>query len=337
METQPSNETYRLDSVRRLSWIFPDRETAWLRRFQHEAVWDLYAEVAKSLGLEFSLVKPEDLSFDATNAGNPRAYVRGERVTPQDTIFVTSLYSMPHQVQDVCNQLYLFTILERLNFYLPIPPSLSYIGEEKLASVLHLAGCPVPPLPTVRISSGREAMSGHYDVALEGLKFPMIVKPAYWAMGLGVSVVHNVHDLRGVIGMAGGSDTAVVVQPYFEGVRERRVYVVDGKVHTMKQGWKDGYCVMVTKSVGGRHEREYADFLPILDEAVEFVASKLPTPYFSVDFLFAGDELWLSEIELDGAVGLSEDEEQNRVARSIITARFEAYLRGHADFARRGQ
>ena len=56
----------------------------------------------------------------------------------------------------------------------------------------------------------------------ESMKYPMIVKPAYWAMGLGVSVVHNVHDLRGVIGLAGGSDTSLVVQPYFEGVRERR-------------------------------------------------------------------------------------------------------------------
>ena len=330
---QPSTEreTYRHDSVRRLSWIFPDRETQWLRNFQNEAVWDLYAEVAADLGLEFSLVKPEDLSFDATNPRSPKAYVRGMRVTPEDTIFVTSLYSMPHQVQDVCNQVYLFTILEQLNFYLPIPPSLSYIGEEKLASVLYLADCPVPPLPTVRVGSGREAMTGHYDVAFESMKYPMIVKPAYWAMGLGVSVVHNVHDLRGVIGLAGGSDTSLVVQPYFEGVRERRVYVVDGKVHTMKQGRKDGYCVMVTKSVGGMHEREYAEFLPELDRAVQYVASRLPTPYFSVDFLFAGDELWLSEIELDGAVGLSEDEEQNRVARSLITARFEAYLRGHAD------
>ncbi len=316
-------------SVRRLSWIYPDRGTAWQRHYEEEGVWAAYRKVAAELGLEMSLNKPEEISVDATDPTEPKVYLNGEHVTPQDTIFVTSLYSLPHQTQDVCNQLFLFTILERAGFYLPIPPRLSYIGEDKMATVIHLAGSPVPMLPTVRIPSGREAMTGHYDEALAKLNYPMIVKPSYWGMGLGISVVDNIHDLRGMISLAAGSDTALVAQPYIPNVREVRAYCVDGKAHTVLWGAKDGYCLMVTKTVGGRHERAYIDLPPELEATVAYAATRLPAPYFTVDFVSDGENYWVSEIELDGAIGFGADEEQNRIAQELVTARFRAYLAGH--------
>lgn len=320
----------RAPSLRRLSWIYPDRGTAWQRHYEDEGVWSAYRKVAAELGLEMTLNKPEEISVDATDATRPKVYLNGELVTPQDTVFVTSLYSLPHQTQDVCNQLFLFTILERAGFYLPIPPRLSYIGEDKMATVLHLSGSPVPMLPTVRVASGRESMTGHYDDALAGLEYPMIVKPSYWGMGLGISVVHNVHDLRGVIGLAAGSDTALVAQPYIPNVREVRAYCVDGRAHTVLRGEKDGYCLMVTKTVGGRHERAYIDLPDELDAAISYAASRLPIPYFTVDFVSDGERYWISEIELDGAVGFGDNEEQNRIAQELVTARFSAYIDGHA-------
>lgn len=326
----------RTSPARRLSWIYPDRGTAWLRRAEEEAVWGPYRKIAADLGLEMSINKPEEIAVDATDARNPKVYLGGELVTPTDTIFVTSLYSLPHQSQDVENQLFLFTILDRAGFYLPIPPALSYIGEDKLATMLHLPDSPVPLLPTVRVIGGREAMSGHYDAAFRHLDFPMIVKPAYWGMGLGISVVHNLHDLRGVIGLAGGSDTAMVAQPYLPGIREQRVYVVDGQAHTVLQGIKDGYCLMVTKAVGGRHERGYVTLPPELTDAIAYASSRLPTPYFTVDFLLDGDRHWISEIELDGAVAFNGDPEQDRIAEAIVRARFAAYQAGHAGFLATG-
>jgi pimeloyl-ACP methyl ester carboxylesterase len=317
---------------RRLSWIYPDRGTGWMRQAEEDAVWGPYRKVAADLGLEMTVNKPEEVAVDATDAAQPVVYLNGDVVTPADTIFVTSLYSLPHQISDVVNQLFLFTILERAGFYLPIPPRLSYIGEDKAATVLHLAGCPVPLLPTVRVGSGREAMSGHYDAAFAKLSYPMIVKPAYWGMGLGVSVVHNVHDLRGVIGLAGGSDTAMVAQPYLPGVYERRAYVINGRTHTVLQGVKDGYCLMSTKALGGRHERGYADLPPELSDAVAYVAARVPTPYFALDFLFDGERHVISEIELDGAVAFNGDPEQDRVATSIVRDRFAAYAAGHASW-----
>ncbi|MFI6642981.1 RimK family alpha-L-glutamate ligase [Streptomyces sp. NPDC050504] len=321
----------------RLSWIYPDRGTAWQRRYEDEGVWSAYRKLAEGLGLRMTLNKPEEVAVDATDPARPSVYLRGERVTPDDTIFVTSLWSLPHQTQDVCNQLFLYTNLERLGFYLPIPPHLSYIGVDKAATLLHLADSPVPLLPTVRVGSGREAMTGHYDAALEALSYPLIVKPAYWGMGLGVAVAHNVHDLRGMIGLAGGSDTALVVQPYFPGVRELRVYIVDGRAHTVLQGSKDGYCLMVTKTVGGRHERAYTPLPDELADAVAHAVARFPgVPYFTLDFIHDGERHWISEVELDGAVGFGTDAEQNRAAAELIGARFRAYAEGHAKWLAAG-
>lgn len=318
------------DRPRRLVWIYPDRGTVAQRDGEHAAVWNPYIRIAAELGLEMSLHSPEDVAVDATDAGKPVVYLNGEPVTPADTIFVTSLYALPYQSQDVGNQVFLFTILQRLGFYLPIPPHLSYIGEDKVATMLHLAACPVPLLPTVRIGSGRDAMAGHYQRALDSLRYPMIVKPACWGMGLGVTRVDNVHDLRGVIGMAGGSGTPVVVQPYLEGARDGRVYVVDGVAHTVLQGVKDGYCLAVTKAIGGRHERGYTGLPPELASAVAYAATRLDTPYFTLDFLRHGDRYWISEIELDGAVAFTGDPEGDRIAGELVRSRFRAYLNGHA-------
>ncbi|MEV0962402.1 MULTISPECIES: RimK family alpha-L-glutamate ligase [unclassified Streptomyces] len=323
-------------AVRNVSWIYPDRGTAWQRQYEDEGVWSAYRRIAGDLGLRMTLNKPEEVAIDVTDAERPKVYLKGERVTPEDTLFVTSLWSLPHQTQDVCNQLFLYTNLERLGFYLPIPPRLSYIGVDKAATLLHLAGSPVPLLPTVRIGSGREAMTGHYDPALAALGYPMIVKPAYWGMGLGVTVVHNVHDLRGTIGLAGGADTAVVAQPYLAGARELRAYIVDGRAHTVLQGRKEGYCLMVTKTVGGHHEREYTRLPGELAGAVEHAAARFRgAPYFTLDFIHDGERYWISEVELDGAVGFNADREQNRAASEVTRARFRAYVEGHAQWLAR--
>lgn len=318
-------------SLQRIVWIYPERRTPWQREYEETAVWTPYRKAAAELGLSMTVNKPEDLAVDATDARRPKVFLQGERVTPEDTLFVTSLYSLPHQAQDVAAQLFTFTLLERLDFFLPVPPALSYLGSDKAATALHLKDSPVPLLPTVRISSGRDAMTGHYDQALAQLDFPMIVKPANWGMGLGVSVVHNMFDLRGVIGLAGGSDTPLVVQPYFPGIGEYRIYTVDGQPHTALTGKKDGYCLMTTDSVGGRRERGYTTLPEQLAETVRYVCDRVPAPYLCVDFLQDGDRFWLSEIELDGAVGFNGIPEQDLAAHRIVTARFRSYLRGHTE------
>ncbi|MEV7776958.1 hypothetical protein [Kitasatospora sp. NPDC088351] len=317
-------------TVRRVCWIYPERASAHQRAYEDRAVWDTLRSLAKNLSLELSLHKPEDVSVDATDPARPKVYLKGERVTPEDTVFVTMLWSLPHQTQDVANQLFLYTVLERLGFYLPMPPRLSYIVADKMATVLHLAGSPIPPMPTVKIGTGRDAMTGHYDPALDALDFPVLVKPANWAMGLGVSVVHNVHDLRGVIGLAGGSETALVAQPYIANPRETRVYVVEGQVRAVLSGWKEGYCGMVNRTIGAKRQWAYAELPERMLSTIAYVAERLPTPYFTVDFISDGEREWLSEVEFDGGAAFGLDEESDRVAAEMVEDRFRAYLAGHA-------
>jgi hypothetical protein len=122
----------------------------------------------------------------------------------------------------------------------------------------------------------------------------------------------------------------MVAQPYLPGVVERRAYVIDGVARTVLEGRKEGYCLTVTKARGALHERRYRDLPAELEEAVAYAAARLPTPYFTLDFLFDGERHLISEIEIDGAVAFNGDPEQDRVAESIVNARFTAYLDGHA-------
>ena len=314
--------------ARRVCWIYPDRGTARQRAKEEHHVWGVYQGIAKECGLEMSLHTPESVAVDVVRGDDVRVLLDGERIDPRDTILVTSLWSLPHQAGDVCNELFVYTVLEQAGFYLPIPPSLSYITTDKTATMLHLRDCPVPQVPTVRIGSGRDAAARAYEAALDRLAFPLIVKPAYWGMGLGVCLVRSLDELRGVVGLAGGSDTALVCQPYHgEGVDDYRVYVIDGQPHTVLRRIPRGASITANLSGGGAME-----FVPLpaeLADAVAHVAGRLPMPYLAIDFLHDGERFWLSEVEPDGAVGFPDSEEAARIQRTIIADRFHSYARAH--------
>ncbi|MDG4859417.1 hypothetical protein P8605_14845 [Streptomyces sp. T-3] len=313
----------------RLCWIYPDRGTLRQRTAEDNAVWTTYTKIAADVGLRMTLHKAEAITVEAVGDGEPRVFLDGERITPQDTILVTSLWSLPHQVQEVCNQLFAYSILEQAGFYLPIHPKYSYITTDKMATMLHLRDCPVPRVPTVRIGTGRDAPSGHWAPALENLEFPLLVKPAYWGMGMGVCLAHNMHELRGLIGLAGGADTALAVQPYLgEGVNDFRVYVIDGRPHTVLRRIPKGASLTANLVNGG--SLEYVPVPPELTDALDYIAEQLPMPYFAADFLWDGKQFWLSEVEPDGAVGYAPNEEVAQIQRPVIEDRFRAYVAAHA-------
>ncbi|MFC7548719.1 RimK family alpha-L-glutamate ligase [Plantactinospora sp. GCM10030261] len=315
----------------RLCWIYPDRGTVRQRSAEAAAIWTTYTEIAADCGLAMSLHKSEALAVDAAGSGAPRVFLDGERITPQDTILVTSLWSLPHQVGEVCNQLFAYSIVEQAGFYLPIHPRMSYITTDKMATMLYLSDCPVQRVPTVRIGSGRDAISRHYEPALENLRYPLMVKPAYWGMGIGVCLAHNEHELRGLIGLAGGADTALVLQPYLgEGVNDFRVYVIDGKAHTVLRRIPQGASLTANLVNGGR--LEYPPLPKELESSIDYLAERLRMPYFAADFLWDGDQFWLSEVEPDGAVGYALTEEIAKIQRPVIEARFRAYLAAHAEW-----
>ena len=318
------------DTLQRIVWVFPDRESQRGVRKWQATFWLEYAEVARELGLEWSAHAPDDVVVDCLDADQPRVWVAGEPVTPADTLFVTSLYSLPYQAQDVFNQYALYAVLEQLGFYLPSPPYLSAIVNDKLATLIHLRDAPVPPIPTVRVGPGRDLSQGFAEPALGRLEFPVIVKPTGWCSGWGICMAHNLEDVRGVLSLAQGGETTLVCQPYL-GPRtvDYRVYLVDGEpLATLRRTPRSGAYV---GNLGRGGSEVYVDLPAELAAALPYFARKVPIPYLCVDFLYDGHRYWLSEIEPDGVISSPDRncDEDNRITRMLMRARFAAYQRGH--------
>ncbi len=317
--------------LHRIIWVFPDRESQRAVPRWQKMFWSEYAQIVASLGMQWSSHPPEDIAVDSIESGQPRVYVAGELVTPDDTLFITSLYSLPYQSQDVFNQYALYAVLEQLGFYLPTPPSLSMIVNDKLATLVHLQDGPIPTIPTVRIGTGRDLGHKHYEPALAKLSFPAIVKPAGWCSGWGICMAHNVEDLRGILSLAQGGETTMVAQPYLGAdTTDSRVYMVDGEAHTvLRRTPKSGAYV---GNVGRGGTEAYVDLPDELAGAMPYFAKKMPIPFVCVDFLHDGERFWLSEVEPDGVISSPDHDsvEDNRITHALMAARFEAYRQGHA-------
>ncbi|MFF0558534.1 RimK family alpha-L-glutamate ligase [Streptomyces sp. NPDC004266] len=325
----PSPDRPAAGPLRRMCWIFPDRESTRTAETWHAVFWDLYAEAAEDLGMSWTRHSPDAVTVDCTDPGRPRVYVEGEPVTPRDTLFITALYSLPYQQMDVFNQYALCTVLQQAGFYLPFPPETSLIGNDKLATLLHLGGSPVPPIPTVRIGTGRDVSRHLYEVALANMTYPAIVKPAGWCGGGGVNLARGREDIRGLASLAQGGDTTLVVQPYLgDGTVDHRVYVIDGVPHTVLKRTPQAGSAVANMSHGGTME-----FTPVPEElakATAYFAERLRIPFFCLDFLHDGQRFWFSELEPDGVIPRVPGDPDGTVQRDITRARFAAYRDAHA-------
>jgi glutathione synthase/RimK-type ligase-like ATP-grasp enzyme len=294
--------------------------------------WNAYEQVAQEMGMTFSPHAPDSIAVDNLVHGKPRVFVDGEQVTPEDTLFITSLYSLPYQTVDVFNSYASFTVLAQLGFYLPTPPSLSPIVNDKLATNLFLADSPIPQIPTVRIGVGRDLGHRLYEPVLENLTYPAIVKPTGWCAGWGICLARDVEDVRGLLSLAQGGETALVMQPYLgAGTSDYRIYVVEGKAQAVLRRSPKGDSPVSSGSRGG--SMEYVSMPPELEEALPYYVKKMNIPYFCADFLFDGKQFWFSEVEPDGAIAPDAGTAGfAQVQRGIVEARFGAYRRGHAEW-----
>ncbi|MFI6844425.1 hypothetical protein OG535_37800 [Kitasatospora sp. NBC_00085] len=315
--------------LRRMCWIFPDRESTRMTATWHHFFWDLYAETAEELGLTWCRHAPDAVTVDATDPSRPLVYVDEEPVTAQDTLFVTALYSLPYQSMDIFNQYALYAVLEQAGFYLPFPPQVSLIGNDKLATVLHLADSPVPPIPSVRIGTGRDISKHQYEVALGNLTYPAIVKPAGWCGGGGINLARGPEDIRGLASLAQGGDTTLIAQPYLgDGTVDYRVYVVDGEPYAVMKRIPEPGSPVANASRGGA--MEFPPVPPELADATAYFAEKLAIPFFCVDFLYDGERYWFSELEPDGVIAPDWSDPDRTLQRAVTRARFTAYRDAHA-------
>lgn len=318
-------EVHSGPGLRTMYWVFPDRESTRARPMYENEFWGAYEEVAAAMGMRWVATPPDAIAVDHLDPANPRVLVDGVEATPADSLFVTALYSLPYQSMDVFNQYAIYAVLEQLGYYLPAPPRLSPVCNDKLATMLYFADSPIPPIPTVRVGTGRDLGHGLLTEALSRLTFPAIVKPTGWCAGWGICMARNAEDLRGILSLAQGGETAMVCQPYLgEHTSDYRVFVIDGEPVAVNHRFpKTGSYVANTGRGGGR------EFLPVPDELVEparWFARKLAVPFLCVDFLHDGDRFWFSEVELDGVIPCPDRARQ----RELVTARFSAYRKAHA-------
>jgi len=318
--------------LQRMCWVFPDRESTRTAAKWSGAFWRTYEEVAKELGLSWDRTAPEAVTVDALDPRHPRVYVDGQRVTPQDTLFVTSPYTLPYQAADIFNQFTLYSVLEHAGFYLPHPPWLAALGNDKLATLLFFKDSPIPPIPTVRISAGRDLLYDEFLSTVEGLPYPAVAKPAGWCASRGINLARDEHDVRGLLSLAQGGDTTMVFQPYLgKGTVDYRIHMVDGRPHTTLVRVPGDGTIYPQYSTGTR--LFYTELPAELADAAGYFARKLPIPYFCVDFLHDGERFWLSEVEPDGAIMCPDptDPEVVRMNRQIVKDRFLAYRQAHAN------
>jgi glutathione synthase/RimK-type ligase-like ATP-grasp enzyme len=317
--------------VRRLWWIFPDRSSTKQRGWAEAKYWKEYRVAAATCGLDLARFDPGSLVVDGIIRTRPSVFVDGEPVDPTDTIFVTELYTFPYQIIDTFKQISVFMVLEQLGFYLPVPPTLSLIANDKMATALYLADCPIPPIPTFRFGAGRDdSVIG--AASLAGLPYPVVVKPAGWGGGLGVFLAQDESTVRMIATLASGADCDLVCQPYLgQETADYRLYFVDGRVHTTMRRTPRAGEVVANVARGGR--AEYVDLPAPLTDTVAYLAEKFPIPYFCADFLHDGHHFHLSEIELDGAYA---PDSAGRTT-GLLEARFSAYARAHTEFIRATQ
>jgi hypothetical protein len=331
MEDQmaPDPDDLTQSTLRRMCWVFPDRESTRTAAAWHTFFWEIYFEVAAELGLTWCRHPPDAVTVDSLDPSKARVFVDDNLVTPEDTLFITALYSLPYQSMDTFNQYALYAVLEQLGFYLPFPLSLSPIANDKLATILYLKDSPIPVIPTARIGTGRDVAKYGYEVALEHLTYPVIVKPAGWCGGGGVNLASSGEELRGLASLAQGGDTTLVVQPYLgDGTVDYRVYVIDGRTYAVAKRTPEPGSLVANASRGG--SMEYVPIPAELADATAYFAERLPIPFFCIDFLHDGERLWLSELEPDGVI-LPDVTDPNRTQqRDITRARFTAYRNAHA-------
>ncbi len=318
-----------------LIWVFPDRGTRWSNTRDDRYFWQPYTDAAAAVGYELQVVAPEAIEIFFAGSGSPQVVVGEKPVRPADTVFVTEVYTFPHQAQDIWNQVTTYALLEQAGFYLPIPSRLAILTNDKMATYLYLraGGLAVQSLPSCRITPGRDLTPTVLLRVLEHLPLPLIVKPLSWGSGLGVNVARTASDLENLLGLAGGANTGLVLQPCLspEQLVDYRVYVIEGQPHTALARRPKRDSVIANLSRGGRVE--VVEVPTKLAALVGPVAKLLDVPYTCIDFLFDGEHYWFSEIELDGAIAYVDEAQAHRV----LMDRFLAYRRAHERLLQHGR
>lgn len=307
--------------AKRIFYVFPERGSAMDSAWERDVFWPAYQAAAENVGMDFAVASPEHVILT-----DEEAYWRDERLLPHRDIVVHAVRTNPTHGVDLWSGMSVVRSLAAMGFWLAIPLAESVLCNEKFATARELAASPIPTIPSVRVPTGRDVHKLSYQRLVPDDWFPVFAKPAAWGRGLGCVLCPDRATLDGVLGLAAGSGAAMVVQPSVGKVTaDIRVVVVEGAIAAMYDRIPAGDAHVANLSRGGSYaQRTHLD-API-DDLVKLVQSRFDLPYVCIDLLQAADgRIWLSELELDGAVsGLFG---QPELMRRVVGERFLAYAR----------
>jgi hypothetical protein len=306
-------------------WLWPQRERLADYLEHEDEVWSAYRKSAERAGLTFTVIAADDVVVQ-TRPGSARVYVHGREVHPDTSMFHTSLLTWPCYQVDVWRFLSTFAVIEAAGFCTTIPTPLTLVNNDKLLTLMQPYGRELPWVPTTRILT-RFYWSLHERLNPELIDFPVLVKPASWGSGFGVTKAESLKELNAILQLAGAAELPMVIQPWLgEGISDCRVYVVDGVALTANiRSPRDGSLVA---SVTHGGETVMAEVPPHLVEPAKHVAASLGLRYVCVDFLVRGDDYWLSEIEMDGSINADQTELRDAMFRAY-RGLFDDHVAGH--------
>lgn len=303
----------------RILYLFPDRSSASARRWEQEEFWPVYREAADAVGLDFDVADPEHVVLT-----DGEARWNGDALDPARDVIVYDVRADPVRLPDLWVGVTLVRSLEALGFWSAIPLDLAILCSDKFATTAALQGAPVPTIPSVRVPTGRDTAQASYQELVPDEWFPAFVKPASWGRGLGCVICPDRGALDAVLGLASGSGAAMVIQPYVgEVIADIRLVLVDGVVLAAYDRVPDGGSHVANISRGGSARlRNGSD--GALSDLAAHIGRKIDVAYLCVDVLQTrSGALWVSELELDGAVSALFDDPD--LVRHVVGSRFRAY------------
>ncbi|WP_436501659.1 ATP-grasp domain-containing protein [Actinokineospora sp. HUAS TT18] len=307
---------------RRILYVFPDRSSEMLRRYEEGEFWVDYRAAADRVGLDFGVAAPDHIAIGHDGV----AYWRDEPLSPDRDIIVYGVRTGPTHKVDLWTGVSLVISLRELGFHLPIPLDAATLLNDKFATVAAFADSPVPPIPTARITADRDVHRFDTARVVPDDWFPVFVKPTSWSGGQGCVPCADRSTLDSLLGLASGSATGVVIQPQLpEVVSDIRVVAVDSQIVAIldRRPRKGSHVANVTRG-GSFSVRETID--PRVHDLVKLATERLDLSYLCIDLLeTATGELWLSELEADGAVSRLLCPED--LLYHVIGTRFSAYER----------
>jgi glutathione synthase/RimK-type ligase-like ATP-grasp enzyme len=304
-----------------LYYFWPERGRLQTMHDDQET-WVGYRQAAEAAGLSLEAITVDDVDMLARPDGD-QVFVRGQLVPPDRAVFHNKLYTWPMFAPDTWRYLSTFTAIEKAGYCTLIPQELNVVCNDKATTLAYLRETDAQWVPTLTIPT-RDFDQARVKLADAGIDFPVVVKPAAWGYGMGVTRAADENELDRALRLASAAELTMVVQRDLSHAGEfvdLRVLCVDRRpVGALRRTpARPGAVANVTR--GGRFE--ITEVPTELLERSAAVARKLDLPWLGVDFLLAADGYYLSEVEVDAC--MTPAILRTAGATEILNGRFLAY------------